>query len=88
MLKFLDEFEGHPTYYTRRQTPVSTVEHGTIEPWIYFLNEYKPEMLTLPMYADYDSYGQHGLRYVERCDRQGHNANYGHTEKSQVIVID
>lgn len=84
MLKFLDEFEGHPSYYTRRQMPVSTLEHGTIEPWIYFLNQYKLEMLQLPMYADYNSYGQHGLRYVERCDRQGPNANCGHTEKSQV----
>jgi len=90
MLDFLDAFEGHPGYYTRLETPVtSTGADGvTVElrPWIYILEKYKPDMLQLPLLATYDSFGDHGLRYVERCDRQGENAHCGHTEKGEVIL--
>ncbi|KAH9421684.1 hypothetical protein DERP_014959 [Dermatophagoides pteronyssinus] len=94
MLKFLDEFEGHPQYYTRRQVSISTIitdnddnHQQILKPWTYFLDKFRSEMLQLPMYDDYNSYGDHNLRYVERCDRQsGPNLNCGHTEKSEVII--
>lgn len=70
MLSFLDDFEGHPTYYTRMKIEVTSAsEDFTDKPWVYFINQYKQELLDLPMYANYDSYASHGLRYVERCDR-------------------
>ena len=68
MLSFLDEFEGHPGYYTRLVTPVTT-EDGTItelRPWLYVLEKYKSEMLQSEMFASYDSNGSHKLPYVER----------------------
>lgn len=87
MLKFLDEFEGHPNYYLRQTIDVKTdLCDKTLKPWTYFLMKYKPNMLTLPMHAQYDSFGEHGLRYIERCDRQGLNAHHGHTEKSEVTL--
>lgn len=87
MLAFLDDFEGHPGYYTRRETPVRQTDSGDkkLSPWLYILNKYKSEMLELPMYATYDSYGDHGLPYVERLERQGDNAHSGHTEMSEVV---
>lgn len=89
MLDILDQFEGHPTYYTRHQIEVNPIEHQEatlLTPWVYFINRYKPEMLTRPMMDNYDSYGPHGLPYVERCARQGENAKCGHTEKSEIIL--
>ena len=64
------------------ETNVNTTQ--PIMPWVYILEKYKPEMLQLPMMAIYDSYGDHGLRYVERFERQGENALCGHTEKNEV----
>lgn len=72
MLKFLDEFEGHPGYYRRERISVTSVEKNeTLEPFVYFLTRYKQSMLELPLLTNYDSYGEHGRRYVERCRRQG-----------------
>jgi len=85
MLEFLDAFEGHTTYYTRLVSPViNTADGNELRPWLYVLEKYRPDMLQLPMLSTYDSYGEHGLRYVERCDRQGENAHCGHTEKGEV----
>lgn len=91
MLAFLDDFEGHPAYYTRRETPTTRTDAndsvpGELAPWIYTLNRYKAEMLALPMLATYDSSGDHGLPYVERLERQGsENAHSGHIEMSEVV---
>lgn len=90
MLAFLDDFEGHPGYYTRRETPVRRTDSSDqvpleLRPWIYILSKYKPEMLNLPMLSTYDSAGDHGLRYVERLERQGPNAHCGHTEMGEVL---
>ena len=71
MLEFLDEFEGYFDYYIRLKAQVicsNTNEH--LNAWIYFINRYKPEMLQLPLLSNYDSYGEHGLRYVERYGPQ------------------
>ncbi|KAH9407238.1 hypothetical protein TYRP_012788 [Tyrophagus putrescentiae] len=92
MLAFLDDFEGHPAYYTRRETPTLRTDDNSsvplqLRPWIYTLNRYKPEMLALPMLATYDSRGDHGLPYVERLERQGaENAHCGHTEMGEATT--
>ncbi|XP_054164808.1 gamma-glutamylaminecyclotransferase C-like [Oppia nitens] len=65
MRDFLDKFECHPTYYKRLETPVILEDGSQMSPWIYFLLDFKPEMLNLITYGNYDSYGDHGLPYVE-----------------------
>lgn len=71
MLKTLDDFEGHPDYYTRIQVPVISLQDSTqYNPWTYFLIDFSPKLLTLPFIEDYKSRGDHGLRYVERWERE------------------
>ena len=41
-LKAIDQLEGHPTWYKRRQIDVETMSHGTIKCWVYF----NPQTLT------------------------------------------
>ena len=57
LLKILDDFEGHPNYYLRRQ---ESVMHSMQEPqlveekcWTYFLPKFKVEMLELQFLSDY-----------------------------------
>ncbi|UYV60833.1 GGACT [Cordylochernes scorpioides] len=67
MLAKLDELECHPDYYTRRKEPVHLLSTSTeITPWIYFLRDYKPELLDFPMLSEYFSIGTHGKPYVPR----------------------
>ncbi|RWS24084.1 gamma-glutamylaminecyclotransferase-like isoform X1, partial [Leptotrombidium deliense] len=77
-MAFLDDFEGYPKYYNRFQIPVeitsngynsSNVQEKLLTPWIYMLTDFEPQLLHLPMHECYDSFGSHGLRYVERCER-------------------
>ncbi len=84
MLQFLDDFECHPSYYTRLETGVVLEDGSHCYPWIYFLKDYRPEMLDLPTIGNYSSYGSHGLRYVERSERD--NSNDGSYEKNDVIL--
>ena len=84
MLAFLDDFEGHPGYYSRLQRDVITESGTTLRPWLYILERYKPEMLQLPMYTTYDTNGDHGRRYVERFARQGNDEGNGHIEMAEV----
>ena len=67
---FMDDFESHPTYYERMEEDI-VVDSGSSGPetlrcWVYFMKNYKPEMLELEAMACYDSKGPHGLQYVER----------------------
>lgn len=78
MLEFLDVFEGVPVHYQRIVTKLEvkeweaqadgeTLAPGSfIETFIYNTKTYKPEWTTLPTYESYDSYGDHGQKYVER----------------------
>ncbi|XP_076456159.1 gamma-glutamylaminecyclotransferase-like isoform X2 [Babylonia areolata] len=67
----LDDFESHPTYYERMEDDIvvtdggETGEEKTLKCWVYFMKNYKPEMLQLTRYENYDSFGPHGLTYVE-----------------------
>ncbi|KAI2806520.1 hypothetical protein BLOT_008477 [Blomia tropicalis] len=75
MMKFLDDFEGHPGFYTRLQRQVITEDGKTLMSWLYILEKFHSEMLNFPMIENYDSYGDHGRPYVERLARQGETTN-------------
>lgn len=74
MLAKFDELECHPDYYTRIQEEVQMIsKNGSngklIRPWIYFLKNFRQELLALPYLDDYSSDGSHGLKYVSRYIR-------------------
>lgn len=74
MRQFLDDFEGHPTFYERKEIPVvalpdvsnnsetSTSAEGKEELcWFYSIRHYDRKLLELPYYSSYDNYGEHGM---------------------------
>lgn len=71
MLKWMDDFEEHPTYYLRSKIQVQMCNslHGDSneirEVWTYILPKYHEKMLKLPFIKCYDTHGDHGLPYVE-----------------------
>lgn len=78
MLDKLDELECHPKYYERILEEVQFAEvaaDGTYNVcdvcklWIYFLKNFRAELLNFPCLEDYSSKGPHGLEYVERYKR-------------------
>lgn len=72
MFSALDELENHPEFYIRRLEPVEPLRPGMDQPilcWIYFLPDFKTNMLRLPFYSDYSSSGNHGLPYIPRYKR-------------------
>ncbi|XP_076309943.1 gamma-glutamylaminecyclotransferase-like [Tachypleus tridentatus] len=87
MLQNLDKLENHPTYYERMQEDVCIIQscegsattgdckENCLRVWMYFLKNYKPELLNLPYLEEYSSKGPHGLEYVERYRRTEENAH-------------
>ncbi|TKC53344.1 hypothetical protein EI555_005659 [Monodon monoceros] len=70
MLRFLDEFEGCPDMYQRTRVTVAVEgEGGTLQCFVYSTATYPPEWVHLPYHDDYDSQGEHGLRYSPRESR-------------------
>lgn len=76
MLNWLDKFEEHPSYYERIEIKVRFVDNchdddhcinlsNIQQVWAYLLPKYSSEMLNCPFLKCYDSYGDHGLFYVE-----------------------
>ena len=64
LLKILDDFEGHPNYYLRREEPIRlSLDNSVVKCWTYFLPKFKEEMLHLPFLKDYSSSGDHGRPY-------------------------
>lgn len=78
MLKFLDDFEGYPTYYGRIDQPLIRIaDDGSdletrLTATTYFLEDFRPYLLELPYISDYHSYGSHGLPYTDRLWRTAH----------------
>jgi len=81
MLAFLDEFEGHPTDYVRKEILVEPLDprgssdvttDGTLRCWCYFFNlnvTKDSELLRDAHFLDnYDSYGDHGKSYISEAD--------------------
>ncbi|KAM4710650.1 gamma-glutamylaminecyclotransferase C-like isoform 2-T2 [Anableps anableps] len=79
MLEFLDQFENIPTMYQRTvvELEIKELAHkeeklspGSItEAFVYSTTTYQPEWPSLPTYENYDSNGDHGLKFVLREDR-------------------
>ncbi|ELW71490.1 gamma-glutamylaminecyclotransferase [Tupaia chinensis] len=81
MLRFLDDFEGCPTMYQRTLVPVEAlggegtggperaVASEVVQCFVYTTATYSPSWAHLPYHEDYDSEGQHGLRYNPRENR-------------------
>lgn len=70
MLRFLDEFEGCPDMYQRTRVTVAVEgAGGTLQCFVYSTATYPPEWVHLPYHDDYDSQGEHGLRYSPRESR-------------------
>ncbi|CAG2109677.1 unnamed protein product [Medioppia subpectinata] len=87
MRDFLDDFESHPSYYRRIETTVILEDGSQMNPWIYFLLDFKPELLDLVTYEDYNSYGDHGLPYVEREKGIAEFVGKGQTVDKWPLVI-
>ncbi|KFM65303.1 Gamma-glutamylaminecyclotransferase, partial [Stegodyphus mimosarum] len=75
MLTELDILECHPKYYTRMIESVELItnenepsEGKILKSWIYFLKNFRPELLELPHLEEYSSKGPHGLEYVSSED--------------------
>ncbi|XP_037384643.1 gamma-glutamylaminecyclotransferase isoform X2 [Talpa occidentalis] len=77
MLHFLDRFEDCPDMYQR--TPATIVLEGVgatpetpdakVQCFLYSTATYSPEWVHLPYHDNYDSQGNHGLRYNPRENR-------------------
>ncbi|XP_048477759.1 putative gamma-glutamylcyclotransferase CG2811 isoform X1 [Plutella xylostella] len=68
MLSKLDILEGHPDYYIREVDDVvpKTLDNSNhVKCWVYFLKNFKKELLSKPMLETYSSSGSHGLPYTE-----------------------
>ncbi|XP_055343911.1 gamma-glutamylaminecyclotransferase-like isoform X2 [Paramacrobiotus metropolitanus] len=81
-LSVLDEFEGVPSYYVRRQEEIlmrpkeriatdSEEQPCTYFCDMYFIQNHNPKLLRLPMIGRYSSFDSHGLRYIPRTVNGG-----------------
>ena len=52
-----------------------------LNPWAYFLTDYKQQLLGFPFHEDYNSFGSHGLPYTERSGRSG-------SDEADTIIIE
>lgn len=69
MMKYLDDFENHPDFYIRQKTKIKLPNGDVTDCWVYFLPNYPENFLELQHFDNYDSNGEHGLRYVTRYQR-------------------
>ncbi|XP_052742835.1 putative gamma-glutamylcyclotransferase CG2811 isoform X2 [Bicyclus anynana] len=68
MLSKLDILEDHPNYYVREidDIVIKLDSHEEIvKCWVYFLKNFRPELLSKQQFENYSSSGSHGLRYLE-----------------------
>lgn len=82
MLSFLDQFEGHPDFYRRKQVIIQLTEDHTgqkLDPpnihtcWCYFFLKYDRSYLNLDFLENYDCWGPHGLMYDEGYEERDSN---------------
>ena len=77
MLAFLDDFEGHPDAYIRKEILVESIPGGndtsssSVLPkkcWCYFYNapvtKDHPMLRSAVLYDDYNTHGAHGKPYI------------------------
>ncbi|XP_039748420.1 putative gamma-glutamylcyclotransferase CG2811 isoform X1 [Pararge aegeria] len=85
MLSKLDILEDHPNYYVREIDDIivnksESSDRETVKCWVYFLKNFRPDLLSKEQFENYSSMGSHGLRYLERSKRDP-NDNYYHEVK-------
>ncbi|CAG2111745.1 unnamed protein product, partial [Medioppia subpectinata] len=69
LLEFLDYAESKVILYKRKETQIVRSDNGTIcKAWVYFIMEFKPELLDRDTFDCYDTYGNHGLPFDEAHD--------------------
>ncbi|KAH9629448.1 hypothetical protein HF086_015778 [Spodoptera exigua] len=78
--------EDHPNYYVREIDDIvvknTLSKHSQTEKcWVYFLKNFKPELLQRPFYDNYDSLGSHGLQYMDRSKR---DPKYNHKSELKI----
>ncbi|OQR73300.1 gamma-glutamylaminecyclotransferase B isoform 1 [Tropilaelaps mercedesae] len=78
MLKLLDDFENHPTYYKRQAEDIELDDGSTLSAWAYFLVDFKEELLQKPLLENYSSSGAHGLVYTSRYLRDRKDPKHEH----------
>lgn len=72
----MDILEDHPSFYVREQKKVQDLQDGEIHTaYIYFIKNFKTDLLQRQMYENYSNNGSHGLKYVERYLRN-ENSDY------------
>ncbi|XP_063908247.1 putative gamma-glutamylcyclotransferase CG2811 isoform X2 [Zophobas morio] len=65
----LDILEDHPNYYIREEREVQCLEDNKkVTTWIYFIKNFKSELLKQTTFESYSSEGPHGLKYVSSED--------------------
>ncbi|XP_053560889.1 gamma-glutamylaminecyclotransferase isoform X2 [Bombina bombina] len=83
LLQFLDKFESCPNMYQRTLKGIQILEwedkdgspieeaavNSVLECFVYSTTSYQPEWLSLPYHDCYDSFGKHGLRFINHLDR-------------------
>ncbi|XP_041988104.1 putative gamma-glutamylcyclotransferase CG2811 isoform X2 [Aricia agestis] len=79
MLSKLDILEDHPNFYVREVDVIITKnsdgQNGEEKCWVYFLKQFRPELMKFEQFENYSSAGSHGLTYMERSKRDS-NYNY------------
>lgn len=88
MLEMLDDFECHPKYYLRTEEDIELTSKSNdektkkeLKAWIYFLKDYREELLQRPYIANYSSKGDHGLEYVPRYLRKAQDPKNSHWQE-------
>nr|XP_054762180.1 putative gamma-glutamylcyclotransferase CG2811 [Lytechinus pictus] len=79
LLSYIDEKEGYPDHYARRQVNIVLDKMAddpepntskTLRCWYYLLPRFSPSVLALEKYKSYDSYGAHGKQCIEVYDHK------------------
>lgn len=80
----MDILEDHPSFYVREEKQVQDVNDGKLHTaWIYFIKNFKPELLQRQTYESYSNSDSHGLKYVERYLRS-ENSDYRSEVRSDI----
>ncbi|KAJ8704459.1 hypothetical protein PYW07_011647 [Mythimna separata] len=70
MLSKLDILEDHPKYYIREIDEIMVADaegknQESMKCWVYFLKNFKEELLSRPQFESYSATGPHGLVYMD-----------------------
>ncbi|CAG2165497.1 unnamed protein product, partial [Oppiella nova] len=73
LLNWLDFKESQVLIYKRVEIPVQLPDESIKIIWVYFIMNFKPQLLDLDNFSEYDSYGKHGLAFVGDYDPERDN---------------